>query len=100
MRFVGLNSPHLSTNPPHFSVSFTFPVNLEAISFGDIFEYSNDELRSLLYFAGDSDRVFFVSEVDESRVNKCVVDVFVTQHFHDMENILGFVVFHCDLTVA
>lgn len=49
---------------------------------------------------GDPDGVFVVSEVYELRVDERIVDVFVSQHFHDVENVFGFVVFHGGFPVA
>jgi hypothetical protein len=44
---------------------------------------------------GDSDRVFVVAEIHELRVNKRIIDIFVTKHFYDVKGVFGFVVFHC-----
>ena len=74
---------------------FAFSVNLVAVSFGDVFESSLDKLLVFFYRVGDPVRVFVVSEVDELRVNKRVIDVPVAEHFHDVEEVFRLVVFHC-----
>ena len=77
-----------------------FPEQHQVSLRADIIEASFHELPSVFYGFGNRRMVFVFLETDQLSIDQGVLDVAVSKPFHDVKDVLGFVVFHRSMPMS